>query len=527
VTRLPGVMTDVLPGADDGELFRRARRLGFAGVEVVLKRSEPARIEGLRRARAETGLAVPSLVLGEHSDLGGIADAEPGVAAAAAADVERALEWAAALGADALLLPFFGRSELRDEDDLDRAAAALRPLCRAAAGRGVSLLYEGTLPSERIGRLAAGVDSRAFGCYFDTANVVTRAMDTATELRALGGLVGRVHLKDARVTVGDCPPGLGRVDFAETARALDEIGYEGWVVLETPPGPPELVARDLAFVRTVVPRLEWSPPWPRFGVFARETADWDEVIAVCRRFGLGAVQLGGDLLEQCFDHPERAAALDHAGIAIAGIAGYRNLVDPDERARRENVEYLGRCLELAPRLGTSVVATESGTRSTDGQWKWHPDNRLPATVQLFHDAVAGLVEVAERHGSILALEGSVRHVLATHASLDGVLDRVPSRHLQVVCDPYNYLARALVPAAERVARDFLDRFEHRFVLAHLKDVSAEGAEAVTPEFGTGVFPQRVYVEFLAERRPDLALVLEHLPLANVADATERVLAVAR
>jgi hexulose-6-phosphate isomerase len=527
MTRLPGVMTDVLASADERELFRRARRLGFAGVEVILERSEPGRLDALLRARAETGLAVPSLVLGEHSDLGGIADREPAVAAAAVADVERALEWAAALGADALLVPFFGRSELRDADDLDRAAAAIRPLCRAAAERGVSLLYEGTLASEPIRRLAAAVESAAFGCYFDTANVVTRAMDTATELRALGELVKRVHVKDARVKVGDCPPGLGRVDFAETGRALAAIGYEGWVVLETPPGPPELVGRDLAFVRTVVPGLEWSPPWPRFGVFARETAHWDEVIAVCRRFGLGAVQLGGDLLEQCLDQPDRADALAEAGIAIAAIAGYRNLVDPDERARRESIEYLARCLELAPRIGTSVVATESGTRSSEGQWKWHPDNRLPATVQLFHDAVAELVEVAERHGSILALEGSVRHVLATHASLDGVLDRVPSRHLQVVLDPYNYLARAMVPAAERVTRDFLDRFEHRFVLAHLKDVSEEGAEAVTPEFGTGVFPQRVYVEFLAERRPDLALILEHLPLANVTDATERVLAAAR
>ena len=173
-----------------------------------------------------------------------------------------------------------------------------------------------------------------------------------------------------------------------------------------------------------------------------------------------------------------------------------------------------------------MVATEAGTRSTEGQYRWHPDNRLPASVQLFHDAVGELVEAAERHGSILALEGSVRHVLPTHAALDGVLDRFPSRHLQVVLDPYNYLARAMLPAAERVTRDFLDRFEHRFVLAHLKDVSDDGAEAETPEFGTGVFPQRVYVEFLAERRPDLPLVLEHLPLDNVADATGRVLAAA-
>ena len=94
-------------------------------------------------------------------------------------------------------------------------------------------------------------------------------------------------------------------------------------------------------------------------------------------------------------------------------------------------------------------------------------------------------------------------------------------------DPYNYLARAMLPAAERVTRDFLDRFEHRFVLAHLKDVSEDGAEAETPEFGTGVFPQRVYVEFLAERRPDLPLD-PRAPAARATSPTrpERVLAAA-
>ena len=134
-------------------------------------------------AQGETGLAVPSLVLGEHSDLGGIGDADAAVATRAADDVRLALDWSARLGADALLIPFFGRAELRDDADIERAAGAFRPLCEVAAARGVSLLYEGTLPAEPIRRLAARVESPAFGCYFDYANVVVRGMDTATELR--------------------------------------------------------------------------------------------------------------------------------------------------------------------------------------------------------------------------------------------------------------------------------------------------------------------------------------------------------
>jgi sugar phosphate isomerase/epimerase len=248
-------MTDVLPSANDTQLFRRAEHIGFDGVEVIFHRARSGRLESIRRAQSETGLAVPSLVLGEHSDFGGIADLDQSVAASAAEDVHHALDWTVELGADAFLIPFFGRAELRDDADLTRAAQAFAPLCAVAAERGVSLLYEGTLPADSIHRLAELIDSATFGCYFDTANVVPRGMDTATELRVLGELVRRVHLKDVQVKVGDCALGLGRVDFAETARALDEIDYDGWIVLETPPGPPERVARDLSFARSVVPPL--------------------------------------------------------------------------------------------------------------------------------------------------------------------------------------------------------------------------------------------------------------------------------
>ena len=71
----------------------------------------------------------------------------------------------------------------------------------------------------------------------------------------------------------------------------------------------------------------------------------------------------------------------------------------------------------------------------------------------------------------------------------------------------------------------LDGFEDRFVLAHLKDVDAGGAETGTPEFGTGVFAQSPYLEFLRTRRPDLDLIAEHLPLAHVPEVRRRIDAV--
>ena len=523
-------MHAVVRAADDAETFTRALHLGFAGIEVDLSRDDLSngRLDAIRSASEGSGLAVPGLVLGEHSDRGGIADADPVVAERARDDVVRAIDWAAELGAGAILIPFFGRAELNEEADVDRAAAAFRPLCELAGERGVVLCYEGTLPATPIGALADRVASRAFGCYFDLANPVTRGLDSATEIRALGELVRRVHFKDTRVEAGDCPPGLGRVDYAASFEALREIGYDGWVVLETPPGPLELVGRDLAFARSVFPSLPGADTWPRLGIFTYDfgPGDWDRMAETCRAMGLQAIQLGTPLLEECLDRPEQIGSLverlEAEGISIAGLAGYRNLVAPAPGKRRANIDFIAHCLELAPRFGTSVVATETGTRHLDGDWTDSPDNWRPETWELLDDAIGELLPVAERSGAILALEASVKNVLRTAGQLIGLLERFPTQHLQVLCDPYNYLSSHLIPARERHTADFLDRFEHRFVLAHLKDVDRGGAEVATGEFGTGVFPQHIYLEFLGARRPDLPLILEHLPLDHVPAASRRV-----
>ncbi len=155
-----------------------------------------------------------------------------------------------------MLVPFFLRGELDGEAGLDRCAESFRPLCAEAASAGVTLCYEGTLPAREILRLAERVGSSAFGCYFDLANPLAAGLDPPTELRELGEIVRRVHFKESRTLRGDTRPGLGRVDYAECALALAEIGYDGWLVLETPAAPPALVARDLSYARTHFPALE-------------------------------------------------------------------------------------------------------------------------------------------------------------------------------------------------------------------------------------------------------------------------------
>ena len=527
-------MDEVIGGRDDGEVFARAKRAGFDGVEIVVTRDDLAersnsRLEAVRRAKEATGLEIPALVLGEHNEVGGIADASSETSSRAYADVRHAIGWARELGTEALLIPFFMRAELVSDTDDDRAVAAFQALCPEAGEQGVSLCFEGSLPSARIASIAARVRSEAFGCYFDLANPLAhKGLDVPTEIRALGQLIRRVHIKDTRVRTGDCRPGTGRVDFVESALALSEIGYDDWLTLETPPAPPPLVSRDLSFTRSVFSALDGAPPWPRLGAFSTDfgEGDWERLAAEFDRLGLESVQLMGPLLDACLADAARAdggrALLEERGLGVPALGGYRNLVASDPAVRRANIEHVRRCLEIAPVFDCYVVATETGTLSPSGDWADTPKNSSESAWGLLYDALETLLPVAEDRGVILALEAYVGNVLKTQGQLTGLLDRFPTQHVQVVCDPYNYLSSDLVSVQERATSELLDRFEPRFVVAHVKDVFPEGALAGTPEFGTGAFTQRPYLEFLRARRPDLDLIAEHMPLEHAPAVRRRV-----
>ena len=495
-----GVLDSVVGGSDDRSTFHRARWAGFAGVEATLsardlKGEGRDRLRTLERASASSGLAVSSFVL-DHHNLGGIADADPRVAAGAAEEVRVAIAWAAELGAGAILVPFFGHAELLTESDRVRAVSAFRALCPLASAAGISLLYEGSLPATEVARLAQEIGSPAFGCYFDTANLVFRGLDPPTEIRRLGALVRQVHIKDVRARKGDVHLGRGRVDFAECARALAEIGYEGWLVFETPPGPPPLAARDLSYVRSVFGGVEADDEaWPVYG--AHVEAPLEEAAGALSSAGITAVQLGGEALDAALADPASTRQLlAKAGLRLAALAPAASIVARDDVVREAAVAAVERCLEAAPGLGTWVVSTGTGTLAAEGGGL---DSREWASEEAWAtlcSSVERLLPAAEQRDVVLALEGSARTVLKTPSQVLQLLERYPSPSLQVVADPYAYLSPHLLPAHERVSREFLELLEDRFVLARLDDVAASNGTLERPEFGLGEFSQRPYLAFL-------------------------------
>lgn len=248
-----GAVQHVFRGlTSDLERFHRTRAFGLDGIEPDLSIADladpgEARLASLKSARDASGVPIPSLCMGEHNSQGFVFAVWRGQAPID--EVHKAVRWCQALGAQVLLVPFFFANEPRNEAQRRRMAETFGPICREAEQRGVTVCFEGLLTATQLWQVAAIVDSPAFGVYFDMGNAVWIDLDPAAEIRALGSLVKQVHIKETQVVCGDSRVGAGRVRFDEVSRALRDIRYDRWLVIEAFGLGDEAIESDIAASR--------------------------------------------------------------------------------------------------------------------------------------------------------------------------------------------------------------------------------------------------------------------------------------
>ena len=240
-------------------LLASVREWGFDGVELFLSPEEPGDIPWLRQELSRIGLErTTCVVLPRDAHLPG-PDRETHRRGVAYLNqcVERTSDLAATLMCGPLhsgLGVMTGRR--RTSDEWKRAVEGLQQVARRARDLGVTLCVE---PLNRFetyflntqqdaARFIEDIGEPNVRVHFDTFHANIEERDPVQALRALGKHVGHVHISENdRGT-----PGSGHVDWRNTLLALKEIGYNGWLTIESFAEPePQLASaaciwRDLA-----------------------------------------------------------------------------------------------------------------------------------------------------------------------------------------------------------------------------------------------------------------------------------------
>ncbi|MCC6860217.1 MAG: sugar phosphate isomerase/epimerase [Bryobacterales bacterium] len=156
----------------------------------------------------------------------------------------------AKLKARTILLPFFGKCSATTPQEMDYVGDALKELAREAERAKVVLALENTLSAEDNVRILDRTKSKALRIYYDVGNSTNAGFDPVREIRWLGrARICQIHLKD-RGYLGE-----GRIDFPAVMKAIADIGFKGFAVLETSSPSKSIEAdmkRNLAFVRKLM-----------------------------------------------------------------------------------------------------------------------------------------------------------------------------------------------------------------------------------------------------------------------------------
>lgn len=248
------------PGMED--LFAQAAEIGFDGVELDIRADwqdeavmSPEGREEIRRLSEETGVEVPSLCIGALWKFSPAATDQE-LLETSREIIAAAIEGAAELGAGWILVPVTPSDEDISHEECQRrwieemgraapmAEAAGVVLCLENVGRGCGKSAQDLLA------LVEGISSPMVRTYYDVGNACAFGHDAVEEIRALAEVIGVVHIKDREADL----LGEGIVDIPGCVDTLREVGYDGWLVLETPPtdDPLEAGNYNLEYLRDVV-----------------------------------------------------------------------------------------------------------------------------------------------------------------------------------------------------------------------------------------------------------------------------------
>ena len=215
------------------------KQCGFDGVEVPLFDGDVAHFQKVGAMLDRVGLqrTCSAGLAPEHNPI----DASAAVRRAAVDRLKWAIDCGHALGADVLCGPLHSAFKVFSgsgptDDEMQRSADVLREAAEYAKPAGILLAPEALNRFEcylvntaaQMRDLCERVGHESLRAHYDTHHMHLEEHDAHAAVRTCADVMGHVHLSENNRGV----PGRGQVDWQGTFRALKEMDYDGWCVIE-------------------------------------------------------------------------------------------------------------------------------------------------------------------------------------------------------------------------------------------------------------------------------------------------------
>lgn len=226
---------------------------------------------------------------------------------------------------------------------------------------------------------------------------------------------------------------------------------------------------------------------------------------------------------------------DH-DLPICCISGYTNIIHPDPATRRERLAMLKAIIRHARQFGSPYVISETGTYNTESDWVAHPKNKSEEGFAECRTVVRDLAQTAFDHGAVFLLETYVNNVVGSVEETVRMFAEIDHPGLGLLMDPTNYFEAHNIGQMDHVLKQIFDTLSDRVRIAHAKDVKRSGGdktekhadidaseahsfrgvgEIELPAPGLGSLNYDYYLKRLAEKHPNVPIIIEHLEESDV------------
>jgi D-psicose/D-tagatose/L-ribulose 3-epimerase len=228
-------------GDDKLELCAHVAGLGFDAIEICI---EDPHLSAPSVARAAEAAEIGVLVCGAFGSPRDVSHPDPAIRAQAAAYVRRCVDIAATIGSPIVAGPMYaatGQTRLLSAQERTeqrrRAVETLQDVGGYAAERGVALAIEplNRFETDLVNTTDQGIElCRDIACanvglLLDTFHMNIEEKQIGEAIRRAGPLIRHFHACENDRGA----PGSGHIDWADVFAALDDVGYDGDIVIES------------------------------------------------------------------------------------------------------------------------------------------------------------------------------------------------------------------------------------------------------------------------------------------------------
>ncbi len=228
------------------------------------------------------------------------------------------------------------------------------------------------------------------------------------------------------------------------------------------------------------------------------------------QFNMSSAHLQGPIEEEIESAgPRIREQIRKRDMVIAALGGPVNMVHVDPEKRQQAIDRMATLIAACEHVGTSVIATCTGSRDPESMWRNHPDNASESTWRVLCSTLEQVLPIAEAAGVIIAFEPEFNNVACDAKKSRRLINDMGSPNLKVVMDAANIFGENDLSRMTEVLDEAFELLGEHVAVAHGKDLD-HGGDAGHLAAGTGKLDYDHYVKLLCGLPFEVSVILHGL-----------------